>query len=246
MSDGNSIEVKKQRLVTSRNCKKCTLLFEARDCPFCARARVAAYRAANPEKTKQATRAWAEVNKEKIIKTRAEYREANKEKVRAAGKTHYEKHKQDYIDRASNWRAENKSAATASSRKTNEKRRLNGRAKSYRDDNKEMLSVAVATWRKGNAARISEVGKTYRKANYEKLLAADKHKNTVRYRLIGGQQLAKHYANQTREIYMNCPQGFHVDHIVPLKGKNVCGLHIPINLQYLTAIENMKKGASFQ
>lgn len=36
-----------------------------------------------------------------------------------------------------------------------------------------------------------------------------------------------------------------VDHIIPLKGKNVCGLHVPENLRAIPARENKKKGSAF-
>lgn len=42
-----------------------------------------------------------------------------------------------------------------------------------------------------------------------------------------------------QEIYINCPEGYEVDHVIPIsKG----GLHHQSNLQYLTQLDNRRKG----
>ena len=85
----------------------------------------------------------------------------------------------------------------------------------------------------------------WRLQNPEKHQAQKNHCNAVRRRLIGGQSLAKSYSKEIRQFYENCPSGYHVDHIIPIKNPTVCGLHVPWNLQYLTAEENIKKGNSY-
>jgi hypothetical protein len=48
-----------------------------------------------------------------------------------------------------------------------------------------------------------------------------------------------------KKIYIDCPDGMTVDHIIPLRGKLVSGLHVHSNLQYLTKSDNSKKHNSF-
>jgi ATPase subunit of ABC transporter with duplicated ATPase domains len=64
----------------------------------------------------------------------------------------------------------------------------------------------------------------------------------ARRRAVEAANLSKLFADEIALIYDNCVPGYEVDHIHPLLGKNFSGLHVPWNMQYLTATENKRKG----
>ena len=51
---------------------------------------------------------------------------------------------------------------------------------------------------------------------------------------------------KVKEVYLSRPEGYEVDHIIPLNNPLVCGLHVHENLQHLTCAENAKKNNLFE
>ena len=108
----------------------------------------------------------------------------------------------------------------------------------YRDQDRRAYMQAI---RQKNIERIREVDRQEYRRNKDRHIArvmarrAHRGKATPKW-LTNDQQ------QQMMEMYANRLEGFHIDHIIPLKGKDVCGLHVPWNLQYLPATENLRKG----
>lgn len=98
-------------------------------------------------------------------------------------------------------------------------------------------SKKASMYRENNA----DIRREYSKEHYLNNKKYYIHKNAIRRaRKIQATPL---WANleKIKEIYAKCPEGYHVDHILPLKSTWVCGLHVEHNLQYLLASENLQK-----
>lgn len=96
-----------------------------------------------------------------------------------------------------------------------------------------------------------EYGKQYRKTQ-RWAVNAKEAKRKASQRNATPPWLTKEHLAQIKDVYRGAkemetvfPWKQEVDHIVPIRGKTVSGLHVPWNLQILSARENASKSNSF-
>jgi hypothetical protein len=109
--------------------------------------------------------------------------------------------------------------------------------KNYRLNNKDKIKERDRFFYLKNKDKIKKIKKLYHLKNPHIKNASCAKRRAVK--LKSTPKFAN--LNKIKEIYKNCPKGYHVDHIVPLNSKLVCGLHVEWNLQYLTPSANLSK-----
>ena len=171
------------------------------------------------EKIRESAREYNAKNNEEIKKRRSEHRAKNKEKIREYAKKHYEKHKE--------------------------------KAKEYRTKNREKIAEAQRKWRQANVEKIQTDYREWAKNNNDKTRTNNALRRAARIQrtpcwlteddkvLIQRKYtLASRKTESTGERWV-------VDHILPLQGKLVSGLHVPANLRVIKYITNARKSNKF-
>lgn len=122
---------------------------------------------------------------------------------------------------------------------------------SYRTENRDALNERRRQFRLRHIDREKEKDKLYLENNRAKVYAKNARRRAAQTQATPSWLTFIHKA-QVDEFYelalakaVQTGVPHDVDHIVPLRGKHVRGLHVPWNLQILTEVENSKKYNKF-
>lgn len=144
-------------------------------------------------------------------------------------KESYEKHKAARYLVTKAWQEKNTEKYKSYKRKWDK----NNKAvkKAWSDSNRDKINARGREWKKANKAKV-QCDTRMRQARKAKATPSWADKQEIQYYY----NLAVYFTEMSGGFVK-----YHVDHIVPLRGKDVCGLHVQNNLQVLKSVDNLRK-----
>lgn len=195
----------------------------------------------NREKLLNKQKQYQKENSEKVKKTKKKYREKNKDKARQ-----YYLDNKEYLDKQNReYRKKNKERMTNWEReyKKEYRKKNKDKMKKYRDEyrfkNKDKLTHQKKEYDKKYIQ--TPRGKVISRAKNAKRRAMQKQRTPIWVDSNHLEKIKEYYRIAQIMMLLFPKELYEVDHIVPLQGKEVSGLHVWWNLQVITKSENCKK-----
>ena len=110
------------------------------------------------------------------------------------------------------------------------------RKQDYYYKNKEVINKRNSNYRKANKAKSNTLTRKYQ---------ADKLKRTPSWLTPHDYKVMESKYAMAAWLSAVVGRDYHVDHTIPLRGKNVSGLHVPDNLRIIPAKDNLEKGNKY-
>lgn len=202
------------------------------------------------ERTRARKRAAYLANKDKKIKDARQYRIVNAEAIKASRKAAYEKDPEKYKNANNKWRENNpgKNAKNVAEYRAKNPELVKEQKRNYYLRNREKVIQKAKEYASKNKDRLLN----YRKSRYEKmpeLYIANDMKRRARKLLATpkwDEELTHLIELEAVKLCRIRQQDtgikWHVDHVIPLRGKKVSGLHVWNNIAVIPAVINLSKG----
>jgi hypothetical protein len=113
--------------------------------------------------------------------------------------------------------------------------------------------LKAAEYQKKNVGKVgrdvvNQRNRQYRKAApsaYAEYDAKKRAKRLKRHVVWADRSRVEKFYEEAKSLQQATGKSYHVDHVIPLLGKNVCGLHNEFNLRVIPAMTNLKKGNKY-
>lgn len=121
------------------------------------------------------------------------------------------------------------------------------KSKEYYLENKETILTKNLEYHENNPVSIRKAKKKWKERNPHKVTACTAKRRAAKLNATPMWLTKEHFKEidmfywLAKDLKSVSGEEYHVDHILPLQGKNVCGLHVPWNLQVLPADLNLSK-----